>query len=543
MELASGMSARFRAASMTMHCRPRHRPSSGILFSRAYWIAPTLPETPRSPKPPGMQIASTSPSCLAAPAGVLQSSEVTHLILTRALLANPCGAQRLGDREVGVGQVDVLADERHGDLVDRVVDAVEQVVPGRPVHVAERQVQLADDVGVEALGVQDLRDVVDRLGVDRRHHGGLVDVAHQRDLALDGGGDLAVGPKDDRVRLDTDVAQRRDRVLRRLGLQLARRADVRQERDVHDEDVVAADLVTDLADRLQERQRLDVTDRAADLGDDDVDVVGRHPADAVLDLVGDVRDDLHGVTEVLAAPLLGDDGGVHLAGGHIGRTVQVHVEEALVVPDVQVGLGAVVGDEHLAVLERVHGARVDVQVRVELLHRDPQTPRLEQRAQAGGRQSLAEGGGDTPGDEDVLGRRGCAVSKSTGRHGQEGAPVVAVWGACRLRDPEISGGAVAAVRGFLAHRSTGYQGISDRTRLLPATLRAHLGTHPAHRSLDRLSRVARSSTRIFHVRRILLGHSLPSLSGTRHHPVRIRNKEGLSVRFETTIASPIATDN
>jgi hypothetical protein len=39
--------------------------------------------------------------------------------------------------------------------------------------------------------------------------------------------------------------------------------------------VVAADLVADLADRLQERQRLDVADRAADLGDDDVDVVGR----------------------------------------------------------------------------------------------------------------------------------------------------------------------------------------------------------------------------------------------------------------------------
>ena len=42
-----------------------------------------------------------------------------------------------------------------------------------------------------------------------------------------------------------------------------------------EEDVVAADLVADLADGLQERQRLDVADGAADLGDDDVDVVGR----------------------------------------------------------------------------------------------------------------------------------------------------------------------------------------------------------------------------------------------------------------------------
>ena len=126
-----------------------------------------------------------------------------------------------------------------------------------------------------------------------------------------------------------------------------------------------------------------------------------HPADAVLDLVGDVRDDLHGVAEVLAAPLLGDHRGVDLAGGDVGGAVEVDVEEALVVADVQVGLGAVVGDEHLTVLERVHRARVDVQVRVELLHRDPQAPRLEQRAQAGGGEPLAEGGGDTPGDEQM----------------------------------------------------------------------------------------------------------------------------------------------
>ena len=83
---------------------------------------------------------------------------------------------------------------------------------------------------------------------------------------------------------------------------------------------------------------------------------------------------------------------------------EVHVEEPLVVADVQVGLGAVLGDEDLAVLERVHGARVHVEVRVELLHRDPQATGAKESAEAARRQTLAEGGGDTPGDEDVPGR-------------------------------------------------------------------------------------------------------------------------------------------
>jgi hypothetical protein len=175
---------------------------------------------------------------------------------------------------------------------------------------------------------------------------------------------------------------------------------------VHDEDVVAADLVADLAYGFEEGKRLDVAHGAADLGDDDVHVVGRHAPDAVLDLVGDVRDDLHGVAEVVAAPLLGDDGRVDLAGGDVRRAVEVDVEEALVVPDVQVRLGAVVGDEHLTVLEGVHGARIDVQIRVQLLHRDAQPSRLEQRAEAGGGESLAERGGHTPRDEEMLGRHG-----------------------------------------------------------------------------------------------------------------------------------------
>jgi hypothetical protein len=49
----------------------------------------------------------------------------------------------------------------------------------------------------------------------------------------------------------------------------------------------------------------------------------------------------------------------------------------------KVGLGAVVGNEHLAVLERRHRARVDVDVRVELDQGDFEAPRLEDRCEGG----------------------------------------------------------------------------------------------------------------------------------------------------------------
>ena len=208
---------------------------------------------------------------------------------------------------------------------------------------------------------------------------------------------------DDGVGLDAPGPQLGDRVLRGLGLLLPRRADERHEGDVQVADVVAADVEAELPDRLEEREDLDVADGAADLGDHDVDLVGGEPADAALDLVGDVRDHLHGLAEVVAAALGVEHRRVDRAGRGVGVAGQALVDEPLVVAEVEVGLAAVVGDEHLAVLEGVHGARVDVDVRVELLHRDPEATGLQEAAQRGCGDPLAERRSDATRDEDVLG--------------------------------------------------------------------------------------------------------------------------------------------
>ncbi len=97
---------------------------------------------------------------------------------------------------------------------------------------------------------------------------------------------------------------------------------------------------THLTGRLQERLGFDVADRAADFGDDHVDIIARLGAHAGLDSVGDVRDDLHALAEVLparslrVAPLL-----INLPGGDVGLLGEEHVQEALVVADVEIGLG------------------------------------------------------------------------------------------------------------------------------------------------------------------------------------------------------------
>ena len=186
--------------------------------------APSLPSMPRTPKPPGTSTASTPPSAFWAPASVWHSSLAHPADAHLGVVVEAAGAHRLGDREVGVGQVDVLADQGDLDVVLGVVHPAQQLVPVGPVDVAERQAQAADDVGVEALAVQHLGDVVDARRVDALATASMSTSHISEILRLTPSGMSRSARSTMRVGLDADLAQRGDRVLGRLGLQLAARA-------------------------------------------------------------------------------------------------------------------------------------------------------------------------------------------------------------------------------------------------------------------------------------------------------------------------------
>ena len=140
-------------------------------------------------------------------------------------------------------------------------------------------------------------------------------------------------------------------VLGGFGLELLGGGDPGDGGDVDEDGVFAAELLAHLADGFEEGAGFDVADGAAGFDDSDVDVGGDF-THRVLDLVGDVGDDLDGFTEIIAAALLpGDDLLVDAAGGEVVVAGEMGVGEAFVVAEVEVSLGAVVGDEDLAVLE------------------------------------------------------------------------------------------------------------------------------------------------------------------------------------------------
>jgi hypothetical protein len=122
----------------------------------------------------------------------------------------------------------------------------------------------------------------------------------------------------------------------------------------------------------------------------------------VLHLAGDVGDHLDVPAQVAAAALPLQDVRVHLAGGQEVLPREVLVEHALVGAQVHVALGAVLQDEHLAVPVGVQGARIDVQVALQLDGGHREGLVLEQLGDRRAEYALAEAGHHRAHHRDVL---------------------------------------------------------------------------------------------------------------------------------------------
>ena len=136
-------------------------------------------------------------------------------------------------RQIGVVQVDVLANESNLKAVLGGMHALQQFLPFLPVNVTEGQSEPLDEVGIEPLSMQRQRHVVDGGDIGALDDGVTVHIAHERYLRLDAFRQRAIGAKHQRIRRDANRAQCTDGVLRRLRLQLTCCGQERNQRHVH----------------------------------------------------------------------------------------------------------------------------------------------------------------------------------------------------------------------------------------------------------------------------------------------------------------------
>ena len=308
--------------------------------------------------------------------------------------------QCLGQGLVGLAQIDVFANHRDAHVLHGALEARHHGIPLAEIDFGGVvELKLFHHHVVQTLLMVDPRHHVNALGIERRQDCAFRNIGEQRNFSPFGLRQGHRGTAEQHIGLDADGAQLLDRMLGGLGFDLTGRCNVGHQGQVNEHRTVFTELDAHLSDRFQKWQRFNVAYRAANLDEGDIGIACAL-TNARLDVIGDMRNHLYGATEVLASALLADHVLVDLAGGEVVVLAHRDPHEPLVVAEIEIRLRTVTGDVHLSVLKRVHRARIDVDVRIELDERHVDAAGFQNRGQRGGSYPLPQRGNYTARDED-----------------------------------------------------------------------------------------------------------------------------------------------
>src|SRR5579862_3728627 len=309
--------------------------------------------------------------------------------------------QRLAQTLVRVLELHVLPHHADVHFTLRMLQRLEHRQPATQIARRRFEAQQSENLLVESLGRKRHRHLINISNVGCRYHARFMHVAEKRDFALQIAAQLPVAAANQNIGLNSDAEQFLHAVLRRLGFQFAGGGDKRYQREMNEQNILRSHLQAHLPNRFQEWKRLNIADRAADFNDHHVDSI-RNFAERSFNFVGDVRNHLHRLAQVIAAALFRDNRFVEAASRPIVVARQMRIGEALVVPQVQIGLRAVVRHKHFAVLIGRHRAGINVQVWIALLEGDFKTAAFEETTDGGGRDAFAQGRYYAAGYKDVF---------------------------------------------------------------------------------------------------------------------------------------------
>ena len=205
-----------------------------------------------------------------------------------------------------------------------------------------------------------------------------INVTHVRNLALESGAQWLFTSTHDDVGLNTTRAKFGNTVLSGLCLLLAAWSNERHQCDMEITHVVTASFITELANCLEERQDFNVTDGSAHFRDHYICVFCGNTANTTFDFVGDVRDDLHCLSQIITATFGRKNGLIDGASCCVRATSEILINESFIVTKVEVCFTAIVSNKHFTMFKRIHCSRINVDVRIQLLHGDAKATHLQQ---------------------------------------------------------------------------------------------------------------------------------------------------------------------
>ncbi|EFA23571.1 hypothetical protein BIFGAL_02675 [Bifidobacterium gallicum DSM 20093 = LMG 11596] len=186
---------------------------------------------------------------------------------------------------------------------------------------------------------------------------------------------------------------------------------------MHKHAVVRSQFTTHLAGGLKEWLGFNVTDSTADFRDDHIDIVGSLGTHTRFDFIRDMRNHLHALAQVFTGALFAQHFLINLSRGHIGLLAEEHIKEALIMADVQIGFGTIFSNIDFTMLERVHGAWINVDIWIKFLLQHMDAAAAQQTSEGGCRQTFTKGGDHTTSNENMLGNVLLGIAMFASNHG------------------------------------------------------------------------------------------------------------------------------
>ncbi|KAF5027940.1 hypothetical protein DSECCO2_664250 [anaerobic digester metagenome] len=262
----------------------------------------------------------------------------------------------------------ILTDNGDFQRVLIILDLIHHLLPFSHVGGGTVQTEFFDDDSVHAFGDEVQRHLINGFGVNDLDHSFLFHVAEKGNFVHHILGHILFHPAGDDIGMDSDAPQFMNTVLGRFCFCFTGSVEIGYQGTMDIEHIFRSDFPFHLANGLQERQGFDIADGAADLGDHHIGIaVFAGTDDPFFDFIGNMGNDLYGTAEVITFAFLLDHRVVDFTAGGVAVFGKVNVNKPFIMTDIEVGFGAVVGNEDFAVLIRAHRAGIQVNVRIEFL--------------------------------------------------------------------------------------------------------------------------------------------------------------------------------
>jgi len=154
--------------------------------------------------------------------------------------------------------------------------------------------------------------------------------------------------------------------------------------------IILSGFVAHLPNGFQERKTFDVPDRPPDFNDCNIYILS-DTANRGLDFIGNMGNYLNSLTEILPFSFFFYYGFIYFTGGGIVVLTKAHVRKPLIMAQIQIRFRSIICDKYFPVLERAHGAGINIDIGIQFQKIDFKPTGLQQTTDRSAGQPFSQG--------------------------------------------------------------------------------------------------------------------------------------------------------